>query len=80
MVQPASKPSSRTNAEWTAIVKAQMKVLNDSFSGATGGADSPFRFDLQDVEFVKNDAWYTVTPGKTERDMKRALHRATARR
>ena len=74
MVQPASKPSSRTDAEWTALVEAQVKVLNDSFSGATGGADSPFRFDLQDVEFVKNDAWYTVTPGKTERDMKRALH------
>ena len=34
MIQPASEPSSRSDAKWTAMVNAQMKVLNDSFSGA----------------------------------------------
>jgi hypothetical protein len=74
LVKSASEPSSRTNAEWRTMIEAQVEVLNDSFSGATGGADSPFRFDLQGVDVVKNDAWYHVSPGKTERDMKRALH------
>ena len=83
MIQPASAPSSRTNAAWTAMVAAQMKVLNDSFSGAaepvgheTEGADTPFRFDLASIEFVKNDAWYHVplSKGGVERSMKKALY------
>jgi hypothetical protein len=76
MIQPASKPSSRTNAEWRTLIDAQMKVMNDSFGGKTGGADTPFRFTLadSDVRFVKNDAWYNVVPGKGERDMKSALY------
>jgi hypothetical protein len=74
VIQPSSTPSSRTDAAWREMVAAQMQVLNDSFSGATGGANTPFRFDLADVDFVDNDAWYHVTPGKTERNMKRALH------
>jgi hypothetical protein len=81
MIQPASQPSSRTDDQWTSMVKAQMKVLNDSFSGSAEpaghegeAADTPFRFDLDSIEFVKNDAWYSVVPGKAERDMKRALY------
>lgn len=62
----------------TGMVHDQMTVLNDSFSGATAGgaADTPFRFDLadEDINVVENADWYTVTPGKTERDMKAALH------
>ncbi|HEY7721344.1 MAG TPA: zinc metalloprotease [Pedococcus sp.] len=59
-----------------AMIEAQMSVLNDSFSGATApdAADTPFRFDLAEVNYVVNPEWYTVTPGKTERDMKAALH------
>ena len=74
MIQPASKASPRTNAQWTTMVQAQMDVMNDSFSGATGGADTPFRFSLESIEFVKSDAWYNVVPGKGERDMKKALY------
>jgi Pregnancy-associated plasma protein-A len=81
MIQPLSEPSSRTDAQWTAMVNAQMQVLNDSFSGAAEpaghqdeAADTPFRFNLQSIEFVTSDSWYSVVPGKTERDMKRALH------
>ena len=62
------------------MVDAQMKVLNDSYSGETSAraADSPFRFDLAKTEFVVNESWYTVTPGKTERDMKSALYEGDA--
>ncbi|WGY02036.1 zinc metalloprotease [Nocardioides sp. QY071] len=58
------------------MVHAQMDVLNASYSGQTAAdaADTPFRFALDSIRFVDNPAWRTVTPGKTERDMKQALH------
>ena len=74
MIQPGSAPSPRGDAAWTAMVNAQMKVLNDSYSGVTGGANTPFRFSLESIEFVKSDAWYNAVPGKGERAMKKALH------
>ena len=57
------------------LVQAQMKVLNDSYSGATApdAADTPFRFDLTQVDYVTNDAWVNVAPGSTEYEMKKAL-------
>jgi hypothetical protein len=57
------------------LVEAQMKVLNDAYSGATSAdaADTPFRFDLTAVNYVSNDAWVNVAPGKTEYEMKKAL-------
>jgi Pregnancy-associated plasma protein-A len=62
------------------MVDDQMTVLNDSYAGRTSttAADSPFRFDLAKTEFVVNDAWSTVVPGKGERDMKAALHEGGA--
>ena len=53
-----------------------MTVLNDSYSGRTAAAaaDSPFRFSLAKIDYTVNSKWYTVTPGKTERDMKKALY------
>ncbi|MGA8987768.1 zinc metalloprotease [Aeromicrobium sp.] len=68
--------SSTERDRWTTMISAQMKVLNDSFSGQTAAdaADSPFRFGLSDITWTVNPAWYTVTPGKTERDMKQALY------
>jgi hypothetical protein len=58
------------------MIEAQMTVLNDSYSGATASdaADTPFRFELAKINWVVNDAWYDVVPGKAERDMKKALH------
>jgi len=58
------------------MITAQMKVLNDSFSGRTAddAADSPFRFDLSKITWTVNSDWYTVVPGKNERDMKKALY------
>ena len=58
------------------MIAAQMQVLNDAFSGttATEAADTPFRFDLVKTTWTVNAAWAQVTPGKTEKDMKAALH------
>jgi Pregnancy-associated plasma protein-A len=68
-------------ARWNTLIAAQMKVLNDSYSGATSAqaADTPFRFQHVDTTWTVNPAWYTVTPGKNERDMKKALHTGDAR-
>ena len=60
------------------MIEGQMKVLNDSFSGASApgvAADTPFRFDLTDINWVVDKDWYTVVPGKGERDMKKELHK-----
>ena len=66
---------------WNTLIAAQMKVLNDSYSGATAGdaADTPFRFDLEQTTWTVSSAWYTVVPGKNERDMKQALYTGDAR-
>ena len=55
-------------------INAQIKVLNDSYAGLTGGANTPFRFALAGVDRTNNSTWYTVGYGSTaERDMKTAL-------
>ena len=62
------------------MIDAQMKVLNDSYSGPTSGhrrgQPVPVRPGQDDVR--RQRAWYTVTPGKTERDMKTALYEGDA--
>jgi hypothetical protein len=66
---------------WTSMVEAQMEVLNDSFDGSSSSAStaSPFRFELEALEFHHEPQWYEVVPGKPERDMKRALHAGDSR-
>ena len=61
---------------WNTLIAAQMKVLNDSYSGATASdaANTPFRFQLTETKFVNAPQWYHVEPGKAERDMKKALY------
>jgi hypothetical protein len=73
--------SATETARWNSLIAAQMRVLNDSFSGATaaGAANTPFRFDLVGTTWTVNAAWYTVVPGKNERDMKQALYTGDAR-
>jgi hypothetical protein len=63
-------------ARLQAMVDAQMDVLNAAYAGTTApdAVATPFRFELVETNFVENDAWAHVTPGKPERDMKRALH------
>ena len=56
------------------MIDAQMRVLNDSFSGATGGAATPFRFQLVTVTRTINADWYDMGYGSPdERAAKAAL-------
>ncbi|MFC4020930.1 zinc metalloprotease [Micromonospora sp. GCM10011542] len=68
-------------ARWNTLIAAQMTVLNDSFAGRTAAnaSNTPFRFDLVDTTWTVNSAWYTVEPGKNERDMKKALYTGDSR-
>jgi hypothetical protein len=62
------------------MLQAQVKVLNQSFSGATGGANTPFRFVLAGVDRTTNAAWFAAGPGSAaEREMKTALHTGDAK-
>ena len=73
--------SKAETSRWKTLIAAQMKVLNDSYSGRTAAdaSDTPFRFSLQDTTWTVNGDWYTVVPGKNERDMKHALYTGDAR-
>jgi hypothetical protein len=73
----AADPSAEERTRLQGMVEDQVGVLNDAYAGTTApeAADTAFRFDLADTEFVTNAAWANVAPGKTERDMKAALHR-----
>lgn len=74
--------SAAEKARMTTMIEDQIDVLNASYSGqtaqaahgdATGGSDTPFRYRLDHINWVVNDAWYEVEPGKTEYAMKKAL-------
>jgi hypothetical protein len=54
----------------SALVPAQMKVLNDAYAG------SNFAFDLKGVQVIKNNAWYFSALGSPEEDqMKNTLRK-----
>lgn len=56
------------------LINAQISVLNQAYSGATGGAATAFQFSLQSINRVTNPAWYPIVYGSsTERQMKAAL-------
>ncbi len=56
------------------MILAQMRVLNDSFAGRTGGAATPFRFDLQGVTRTINEDWFRMgIQSQAERRAKTAL-------
>ena len=60
-------------------IAAQMKVLNDSFGGLTGGAGTGLSFVLVSVDRTVNNTWYTTTGGASEAAMKSALRKGGAR-
>ncbi len=55
-----------------AWITNQIAVLNDSYSGGTGGADTGFQFGLQSITRTTNATWFKLTSGK-EKKMKAAL-------
>ena len=50
----------------------QIGVLNASYGGGTGGADTGFQFSLQSITRTTNASWFKLTAGK-EKKMKTAL-------
>ncbi|HEX5740141.1 MAG TPA: zinc metalloprotease [Pilimelia sp.] len=69
-----------TGAVTDAMVAAQIRVLNKAYSGAAGGAPTPFRFRLRGVNRVVKPEWALITHGSpAEREMKLALHRGDRR-
>jgi hypothetical protein len=58
----------------TSMLQRQVDVLNRSYSGATGGANTGFRFILAGVTRTNNAVWYNMGYGSIEeRDAKAAL-------
>ena len=54
-------------------IGAQIGVLNTTFGGGEGGADSGFGFSLAGVTRTDNATWYASRSGGAEHAMKRAL-------
>jgi len=50
----------------------QISVLNASYGGRTGGANTSFQFSLQSIDRTTNSGWFRLSSGK-ERKMKEAL-------
>jgi hypothetical protein len=57
-------------ARW---IRNQMTVLNRSYSGATGGAETGFRFELAGVTRTTNTKWFQVFATGQDKAMKSAL-------
>jgi hypothetical protein len=58
------------------MLRAQVKVLNDSYAGATGGAGTPFRFELAGIDRTTNADWFDMgILSIQERQAKAALRR-----
>jgi hypothetical protein len=43
----------------TAMVRAQLRVLNESYAGRTGGAATGFAFELAGIDYTTNPDWFT---------------------
>ncbi len=62
-----------------AWIHDQIDVLNMSYGGFYGGADTGFRFELAAVDRTTNARWFNMTPGgEDEYKAKRALRRGGA--
>lgn len=55
-------------------INSQISVLNNAYSGATGGFNTPYRFVLASVTRTTNSSWYNLAEGSSaETQMKTAL-------
>ncbi len=61
-----------------ARIAQQIQVLNNAYSGSTGGSNTLYRFTLVSTDRTANNSWYTCTGGSCEQQMKAALHRGGA--
>jgi hypothetical protein len=58
-----------------AQIRAQIAVLNKTFGGDEGGADTGFAFTLAGTTRTNDAVWFASASGNAERDMKQALRR-----
>ncbi|HEX8707914.1 MAG TPA: zinc metalloprotease [Pyrinomonadaceae bacterium] len=62
-----------------AQIANQIQVLNDSYSGLTGGSNTIFRFTLAGTTRTANNSWFATGNGTAaEREMKTALRQGGA--
>jgi hypothetical protein len=54
-------------------IRAQIRVLNNTFGGGEGGANTGFTFELAGVTRTNNAKWFNASIGGAEHAMKRAL-------
>jgi hypothetical protein len=72
-------PDGVTGNVTAADIAAEIRVMNNGFSGAEGGVDTGFRFALASVDRTVNADWYFAGPTTSgERAMKRALKKGGA--
>jgi len=70
----ASGPSAEEGMVSDAQLEAQMQVLNSAYSGASGGASTPFQFVIVGVTRTINPYWASMTLGSSaEAEAKAAL-------
>jgi hypothetical protein len=56
------------------MIADQIRVLNDAYSGVTGGANTRFRFQLAGTTRTVNNTWFNAGPNSSaESQMKNAL-------
>lgn len=61
------------------MIANQIAVMNNSYNGATGGANTQFRFVLAGTDRTTNSTWYNAADGTSaEAAMKNALRQGTA--
>lgn len=56
-------------------IRDQISVLNNTFGGGEGGANTGFSFTLAGVDRTENPKWYTTNATGSEHAMKKALKR-----
>lgn len=60
-------------------LRRQLKVLNDSYSGLTGGADTRFSFVTNQIIRTANTNWWNWNPNTNDAPAKNALHKGSKR-
>ena len=75
VVHVISEDGTRANGNIPdSMITSQINVLNQAYSGGTGGAATAFAFQLQSINRVTNAAWYPIVyNSNTEKQMKAAL-------
>ncbi|GHJ44709.1 zinc metalloprotease [Catellatospora sp. TT07R-123] len=79
VVHVISEDGTRANGSITdAMINNQISVLNTSYAGGFGGANTGFQFNLQAIDRQVKPAWYPIVDGSTaEKQMKAALRTGT---